>query len=304
MEPEFPIDRFEVFANGLDHPKCIAFDRHGDLWAGGEAGQIYRVSETGKATTVAQLGSFCAGLAFSPAGVLFVCVPNVGIVRVEPNGACETFATHAGGHKIVCASFGVFDSAGNYYVTDSGNWKGNNGYLLRFRATDFDEAPSVSDSKKPPGEILAGPFGYVSGLALSADEKSLFMVESNTGRVMRFELQAGGTVGGATIYAENCGRFPNGLALATEGDLYVCCYASDEIWRIRPDRTLTLVAWDPFRLLLGGPTNMAFGRADLADLYVANLGRTTITRAAIGRKGHPLVAQRIKTKKRPRPLPI
>src|SRR5688500_9082229 len=42
-EPLIPIDRFEIFSNGLDHPECLAFDRDGNLWAGGEAGQIYRI---------------------------------------------------------------------------------------------------------------------------------------------------------------------------------------------------------------------------------------------------------------------
>ncbi len=28
-EPEVPIERFEVFATGLDHPECLAFDRAG-----------------------------------------------------------------------------------------------------------------------------------------------------------------------------------------------------------------------------------------------------------------------------------
>ena len=48
MNPEIPIDRFEVFASGLDHPECCAFDRDGNLWAGGEAGQIYRIDADGQ----------------------------------------------------------------------------------------------------------------------------------------------------------------------------------------------------------------------------------------------------------------
>ena len=28
------------FASGLDHPEGLAFDREGNLWAGGEAGQL------------------------------------------------------------------------------------------------------------------------------------------------------------------------------------------------------------------------------------------------------------------------
>jgi uncharacterized membrane protein len=27
LTPEIAIDKFEIFANGLDHPECLAFDR-------------------------------------------------------------------------------------------------------------------------------------------------------------------------------------------------------------------------------------------------------------------------------------
>ena len=57
---------FEVFASGLDHPECIAIDHDRHIWAGGEAGQIYRIDPAGAVTTVATLGGFNAGLALSP----------------------------------------------------------------------------------------------------------------------------------------------------------------------------------------------------------------------------------------------
>lgn len=279
MSPEIPIDAFELFATGIDHPECIAFDKHGDLWAGGEAGQIYRISSEGKATLVTNMGGFCGGLAFSPDDQLFVCNPSHGIVRVKPSGEFSVFGSHANDHKLICPNFGVFDSEGNYYVSDSGNWKKNNGSLVRFRQDGY-------------GEILAGPMGYANGLALSADEKLLYVVESNSDSVLRFEIRPDGTLGHREVYATECGRFPDGLALDAEGNLYVCCYASDEIWRIDPDRRKTLFAWDRWAILLGSPTNMAFGGKDHDELYIANLARTTITRAKVGRRGQKLVNQR------------
>ena len=277
--PELPIEAFQVFATNIDHPECIAFDGAGDLWAGGEAGQIYRIRPDGKAQLVTTMGGFCAGLAFSPANELFVCNSGLGIVRVKPSGEFSVFATHAGSHNLLCPNYGLFDSNGNYYVTDSGQWKKNNGCLIRY-------------SPDGRGEIIGGPFGYANGLALNADEKFLFMVESNTDSVFRFELQRTGTVGPAELYAAECGRFPDGLTLDAEGNLYVCCYASDEIWRINPERQKNLFAWDRWAILLGSPTNIAFGGKEFDELYVANLARTTITRAKTGRRGMPLANQR------------
>ena len=280
--PEIPIESFEIFARDVDHAECIAFARDGNLWAGGEAGQIYRIAADRRPELVANLGSYSAGLAFSPVEEdLFVCNPNLGVVRLRQDGKFSIFASHCGAHKLICPNYGLFDSAGNYYVTDSGLWQERNGLLLRY-------------TRDGHGEILAGPFGYPNGLALSADEKTLFMVESKTDSVHRFEIRAGGSLAPAELYASDCGRFPDGLTLDADDNLYVSCYASDEIWRISPVRERTLFAWDRWAILLGSPTNMAFGGQNFDELYFANLARTTITRAKAGHRGQPLANQKVK----------
>jgi gluconolactonase len=273
MKPVLSTDQFQVFASGLDHPECCAFDREGYLWAGGEGGQIYRIDSTGKTATVANVDGFCAGLAFSPDDrALLVCVAGVGVVRVAKNGEHGVFATHAGDHAIVAANYPVFDQSGRLYVTDSGNWMNRNGFLLR-----FDSGGT--------GEIVAGPFGYANGLALSADERHLFMVESDSDSVLRFEVGAEGRLKPPQNYVDQVGRFPDGLALDGEGNLYVCCYASDEIWRIGRGGEKTLLAHDRWGIKLGRPTNLAFGGQDSDEIFVANLARTTITRAKLGIRG-------------------
>jgi gluconolactonase len=275
IPPLIPTERWEIFANGLDHPECLAFDREGYLWAGGEAGQIYRIDPAGKVEQITTLGSFNGGTAFSPKDELFVCNPAMGLVKVHRDGAFEVFATHAGDRKLICPNFPVFDSAGNLYVTDSGQWMKGNGALTRF----------TPDGR---GEVFAGPFGYANGLALSADERYLYMVVSDRDCVL--QLMPSNPLH-QSIYATNVGRMPDGLALAVDGTLYASCYASDEIWAIDRggnDRK-RLFAHDRWAILLSRPTNMAFNGD---TMYVANLGRTTITRAKVGVKGQLLVNQR------------
>jgi len=282
VTPEIPIERFEVYARDVDHSECIAFDRAGNLWAGGEAGQVYRIGPDRKPEVIANLGSYSAGVAFSPKEEdLFVCNPALGIVRVQQSGQWDVFASHCGEHKLICPNYGLFDSSGNYYITDSGLWKERNGYLLRY-------------TPEGKGEILAGPFSYTNGLALSADEKTLFMIESKTDSIHRFEIRTDGSLSPAELYASEVGRFPDGLALDADGNLYASCYASDEVWRIDPQRKKTLFAWDRWAVLLGSPTNMAFGGPENDEMYFANLARTTITRAKVGRQGQPLANHRCK----------
>jgi gluconolactonase len=153
----------------------------------------------------------------------------------------------------------------------------------------FDEGGS--------GRVIGGPFGYANGLALSADERWLFMVESDTDRVYRFELTSDGQLGRGEVYADSVGRLPDGLALDEAGNLYVACYASDEIWRISPSGEKSLLAWDYHAILLSRPTNLAWGGGNSGGensdvLYVANLGRDTITRAHLpGVRGQRLAHQ-------------
>jgi gluconolactonase len=270
--PEIPIDRFEIFANGLDHPECVAFDRAGFAWAGGEAGQVYRINAEGMVETVAFLGGFCAGVALTPDDQeVLVCNAAHGIVRITRNGSWSVFAHEAEGSKLIAPNYGLFNSRGTYYVTDSGQWRKRNGRLLRF-------------TEGRGGEVVGEPFGYANGLALSADERHLFMVESDTDRVFRIDLETGEP----EVYAESVGRMPDGLALDTEGNLFVSCYASDDVHRISPSGEMTLFAYDRWAILLSRPTNLAFQDG---YIYVANLGRTTITRAQVGRAGKPLANQ-------------
>ena len=275
MEPEIAIERFDIFASGLDHPECCAFDRDGNLWAGGEAGQLYRIDPLGKVDTIANLGGFCCGVALSPDDrEIFVCVSGVGVVRASKNGEHDVFATRAGNHTIVAPNYLLFDRRGRLYVTDSGNWMKRNGFVLRF-------------TPDGGGEVLAGPFGYANGLALSADERHLFMVESDSDSILRFEIGSDDRLHPPEKYAEQVGRFPDGLALDADGNLYVCCYASDEIWRIDLQRRKALLAHDRWAIRLGRPTNLAFWGKDFDEIYVANLGRYTVTRAKLGIRGRP-----------------
>ena len=278
-EPEIPIQSFETYADGLDHPECLAFDSDGWLWAGGEAGQVYRIDPSGRVEKIDDLGSFNSGLAFSPKGELIVCNARLGLVHVRRSGDHAVFADHAEGYRLIEPNFPVFDSSANMYVSDSGGWKKNRGYILRFDCNGC-------------GRVVGGPYGYANGLALTADERYLFMAESDTHRVLRFELLKDGALGPTETYADQIGRVPDGLALDEEGNLFVSCYASDDIYRVSSSGRVELFAADPDGIILSRPTNMAFGVQDRAELYVANLGGHVITRVQTSHCGQPLANQK------------
>lgn len=54
---QYAISDITIVAEGLDHPECVALHPDGSLWAGGEAGQIYRIGKNGMAETVVNTGA-------------------------------------------------------------------------------------------------------------------------------------------------------------------------------------------------------------------------------------------------------
>jgi gluconolactonase len=284
-DAELDLNQFETYVDGLDHSEDLAFDREGILWAGGEAGQIYRIPEKGKLEEVTNIGGFCLGLTFSAPDELFVCNPKLrAVVRVQKGGESALFADSADGRKLVQPNYSVFDSQGNLYVSDSGQWSTSSGCVIRF------------DQHGKGTIFLDPPQPFPNGMALSRDERFLFIAQSHTDDVLKVEIHSDGTAGHQEIYASGLERIPDGLAFDIHGNLYVSCYASDNIYRVAPDRKVSLLAYDRAGTILARPTNIAFGGPSNEYLYVANLGRWHINRVHLGVAGQPLVNQASRSK--------
>jgi gluconolactonase len=280
MRPLIPLDRFRIFADGLDHPEGLAFDADGTLWAGGELGQIYRIDGRGRLREIARLGGFNLGLTFSRAQELYVCNSKLSaLVRINRKGRVLESWERVGNRKLKTPNFSVFDSDGNLYFSDSGDFNRVNGWVYRIR-------------KNGRAEMFAGPFAFANGLSLNADEKFLYVVQSTRDNVERVEILSNGRAGERKVYASGLHRVPDGAALDARGNLLVTCYASDNLYKVTPAGKVSLLAYDPQGTMIARPTNIAFGGPNFDQMYVANLGRWHISRAPAGVRGHLLANQR------------
>lgn len=278
-EPLLNIEGFEVFADGLDHPEGLAFDCDHNLWAGGELGQLYRIDSKGVVQEVASLGGFCLGLTFSRKQNLWVCNSRLGALQeVDRTGRLLKVIDHVGDTKLETPNFSVFDSEGNLFFSDSGTWRKENGCIYRVRTSG-------------KVEYFSGPYAFPNGLALSADEKFLYVAQSLKDNVLRIPILPDGQAGAPEVFASGLSRVPDGLAFDSEGNLYVTCYATHNLYRVSPAGQIALLAYDPMGTMLAAPTNVAFGPSEGGELYVANLGRWHISRARINARGQRLANQ-------------
>jgi gluconolactonase len=280
MRPQIPLERFEVYAEGLDHPEGLTFDTDGNLWAGGELGQIYRIDAKRKVKTVATLGGFNLGLTLSPRQDLFVCNFKLGaLIQLDRSGKIKQAWERAGRYRLRTPNFSVFDREGNLYFSDSGGWNANDGFVFTLR---------------PNGKIetfLRG-LSFPNGLSLSADEKTLYVVQTNRDDVLAVPLVSPGQAGMPRVHARGLHDIPDGAALDAAGNLYVTCYASHNVYRVTPSGKVNLFAADREGTMLAGTTNIAFGGANFDEMYFGNLNRWHICRVKAGIKGQRLAHQR------------
>lgn len=280
-----------VFCDGttgpvrLSHPECVAFDADGAAWCGGDRGEIYRVAPDGSAfEQIASTGGFVLGVALDGAGHLYVCdLAERALLRLTlATGEVERFADGGGAMRI--PNFVVVDAArGCLYVSDSHDAERPGPGIWRV-ALDG----GACELWHP------GPFAFANGMALAAGGDALYVVETWARRIVRVEIGADGAPGATTPVVETPQALPDGIALDSDGRLYIACYEPSRVYRHDPrcvaGDALELLLDDPTAHVLCHPTNCAFrGR----ELFTANLGRWHLARAVVDdATGLPLPGQR------------
>jgi gluconolactonase len=284
MAPVIPFERSEVFFDGLfseprlNHPEGLAIDRAGNVWCGGEEGEIYRISaDASRIELMATTGGFTLGMAFDAAGRLYTCdLKHAAVFRFDPaTGALERFGQGDGTARMNVPNVPAVDVQRNcLYVSDSFHFQHPGPGVWRF---DLDSGAGTLWYERH--------LRFANGMALSADRSWLYVAETFARRVVRIPIQADGSAGMAQPFVQDVPALPDGLAFDVEGRLYVACYEPSRIYRVDTSGQIELLIDDPQAHMLCHPTNCAFRGT---ELFTSNLGRWHITRTEVGVAGLPL----------------
>lgn len=259
----------EILVDGLDHPEGVCWDPDAEvLWAGGEAGQVYRVQlEERRAEQVAQAPGFVLGVAVDGRGRVILCCGDSGSLCLLEDGSVRTIR-----NEFTFPNFPAFAPDGTLYISDSGSWGRNDGRVFRLSADGELELFSTELTDFP------------NGCAVTADGRYLWIVESRRPTVNRFDL----TTGELEEVTRLEGTVPDGVAFTADGGVVVACYRPDRIVHLDVAGSVEVVAEDPQGTLLGAPTNVSFAGPELDRLVCANLGRWHLALVECGLRGAPL----------------
>ncbi len=277
MEPVLPLAEARIFFDGifseprLRHPEGVAADGQGNIWCGGETGEIYRIGRDGsKIELIASSGGFTLGLAFDHRGNLYACdLKYATVFRLDTTtGRLEPFVEG----RIRIPNFPVVDVRRDcLYVSDSYDPREPGPGVWRFELESGN------------GELWYDrPTVFANGMALSPAGDFLYVAESFARRVIRIPISEDGHPGEAEVFAHDIDRLPDGLAFDAVGNLYVACYEPSRIYRVTPDKHVDLLIDDPDAHTLCHPTNCAFRGT---ELFISNLGRWHITQIDVGVEG-------------------
>lgn len=247
-------------------------------------GTLTRLSSTGHLARF-PVGGGPNGLALGPDGALYICNNGgadyrsghflpVGagkdyaggyIQRFDPaTEAVETLFTHCGEHRLSAPNDLVFDREGGFYFTDTGK------RLARHRDHGGLYYATIDGTAIVQ---VAYPILTPNGVALSPDEKVLYVADMETARLWAFDIEEPGRIRKAPFPSPYGGRILCGLpgfqrfdsiAVDAAGNICAATLVTGAITIISPAGEVLEQRPVPDDF----PTNICFAGADMQTAYV------------------------------------
>lgn len=244
------------------------FDRDGNLWMVSPAtSSIYRVTPDGKCKVVAQTPA-PNGTRFSRDGQLFGVDHKLGVFRLDTKSLKVTFITNQiGSENFHGLDDLYFDRTGGLYLTDA-----YGSSVLHPQGQLFYLTPDGTVRR-----LISGNLAFPNGVVLSPDEKTLYIDDWGSNRILAVPVIAPGelNVDSAWVFAYlNGGRGPDSMTIDAEGNVYAAHYGAGEV-----------VVFDPHGFYYGAirmppgagmvPSNMVFHDG---YLYITEMDQHTVWR--------------------------
>ena len=228
-EPELVADGFRFTEGPVWDPArgCLFFS---DI----PANTIFRWSPEAGVVAYRQPSYHSNGLALDGQGRLLSCEHSGRRVSIEVDGALQTLVDSHQGKKLNSPNDLIVCQNGDVIFTDPPYGLSNRHGVAAEQELDF-----FGVFRLPAGEsepiLLIDDFERPNGLALSPDEKTLYVDDTARGHIRAFEVRADGSLAHGAVFAELKGDgegAPDGMALDSHGNIY--CTGPGAVWVFHP----------------------------------------------------------------------
>ena len=220
---------------------------------------IYKLVPGGEPEAVRENSGQSNGMTFDLQGRILVCeMESRQLNRWEADGAFTALATHWDGKRLNRPNDVICASDGSIYFTDPG---------LRMEPPEKEQSINGIYRISPGGDLqpVITDFEFPNGIALSPDEKTLYVANSRPDMIIRaYDRLPDGSVGEGRLFAdlawEGQEGVPDGMKVDTEGRVFST--GPGGCWVFSPDgERLGII------VLPEAPANCAFGGDDYRTLF-------------------------------------
>lgn len=215
-------------------PEHVVLARDGKLYAAMASGNIVRMNPDGSAQEVfANTGGRVLGFDFDAAGRLIAADAVKGLLAITPDKKVTVLTDKVGTDPIRYADAVVVAGNGKMYFSDASGrfapaqWGGT------FEAAVLDILEQASTARILEYDPAAGAtrvvvkgLSFANGVALSRDERSLFVAETGKYRVWKIDVAAndlpiGQSLPQATLLLDNLPGYPDNLMRGPGGKIWL-----------------------------------------------------------------------------------
>ena len=225
---------------------------------------IAQWSHAGGASVFRSPSNMSNGLAWDREGRLLCCEHATSrLTRTEADGRVTVLASTFEGKELNSPNDVVVKGDGGIYFTDPSYGRMEYYGVSRTPHLGFRGVYRVeSDGRRLA--LLADDFGQPNGLCFSADERRLFVNDTERGHIRVFDVLDDGTLGKGRVWATLSGAgpgAPDGMKIDSEENLYCCGPGGIHVFD-RSANCLGIVR------VPAGAANFTWGEDDLRSLFI------------------------------------